>query len=116
MYTHQSVKVPATIIGPSARAGLMPAPVIGPLIRIPTASAAPIASGAMLDCARSPVATATTTRTSKKVTTASTPKARHASTPAAGAGAPRCATEPRRRSVEPPDDQRGADGPDELRQ
>src|SRR6478735_11852535 len=92
-YAHQSVKVPATSIGPTDAAGLSPAPLTGPVKRIAAASAEPIDSAATAWDARSSVATATTTRMSTKVPTVSAAASCTKSVPAAGDGAPRWTAE-----------------------
>jgi hypothetical protein len=68
-------EVPATIIGPSERAGLTDPPVTGPAMNTPTASANPTAIGAIAAGALRSVATAITTKTSMKVIRISTTKA-----------------------------------------
>ncbi len=92
MYIHALVKLPDTIIGPRARAGLTAAPVIGPAMKMPTAKAKPTAIGAIAAGALSSVATAITTKTSMKPMRISISNARRSLTPAVGEGAARAAS------------------------
>ncbi len=71
-------------MGPIALAGFTPAPLMGPLMRMATASADPMAMAATARGTRLSVATEMITMASTKVTTASAAKTRPRPTPAAG--------------------------------
>src|SRR5712671_4418241 len=72
-YNQASPRLPVTIIGPSARAGLKAAPVSGPPIRMLRTKVRPIATGARW-AARPATAVLSTTVMRKKASTASIAK------------------------------------------
>src|SRR5712671_1769741 len=100
-YNQASLRLPVTIIGPSARAGLKAAPVNAPPMRMLKTKVRPIATGARW-AARPATAVLSTTVTRKKASTASTMKpiagvivtgAPPRTRPCASSGVPRPATQ-----------------------